>query len=169
MIGAHPEFVVSDIQLRANFYVTGTMSRHIVAHAATDAHTLVESVGKRLSDMTGFLTIFDDLPRQSYAGLCRHHFDTVELGSHRGALASHPPDHFLLHLYIPADQFDRLLPLMTAPGVTGRLSIEVERTLDQGLADEDSHFWNDTKSPVVLFNEFRLTVAHRSVQITAPL
>lgn len=57
--GIEPEFELSGIRLGANFYVTGTMSRRITAVVTASAPTVVESLGRPLSQLAGFLRIFD--------------------------------------------------------------------------------------------------------------
>lgn len=153
-IGIEPEFALSDVELTANFFVTGTMSRAVTAKLTTATPTRVESVDRLLSEFAGRLHIFDSHPNRSYPGLYPGHFDSIELGEQRGALALLAPNRFAVHLYLPADQFAALLPLVTSSGM--QLRIEVERTIDQGLPDEQAFFWNDRVSPVILFNEFRI-------------
>ena len=157
--GIEPEFDLSDIRVGANFYVTGSMSRRITATVTASAPTLVESLDRTLPQLSGFLRIFDD-----------HHGHTltsfgdgmpVELGPHRGAFWLRGLDRYVVHLYLPPDQFERLLPLMSPAPATARLRIEVERTLDQGLLDSQLHFWNDRLSPVILFNEFEISLPAR--------
>ena len=156
-IGLDPAFVLSDIEGLANFWITGSMSRRISARVAARTPLRVESIGIPLTDLQGLLTIYDEHPDRSNAGLCAGHFDSVDLTHHRGGLAIHPPGGFAIHLYLPEGQFERLLPLLAARS-TARLQIEVDRTLDQALSEEESLFWNDRVSPVVLFEEFRISV-----------
>jgi len=157
-IGAEPEFLLSDIELNAHFYVTGGMSRDISASLATSTPTLVESLGRTLPELSGYLRIFDDHPERSYPGLHQGHFESVELGSQRGVLALLAPGHFGVHLYLPPEQFALVLPLLSPAPSRARLRIEIERTLDQNLFEEDKHFWNDRLSPIILFNEFKISV-----------
>ena len=157
--GVEPEFELSDIRLGANFTVTGVMLRRITATVTASAPTLVESVGRTLPQLSGFLRIFD--------GHSQHTITSfgdgmpVDLGPARGALWLRGPDRYVVHLYLPADQFARLLPLMAPAPAAARLRIEVDRTLDQGLLDTQLHFWNDRLSPVILFNEFELSLPAR--------
>jgi hypothetical protein len=156
-IGLAPEFLLWDMLASASFYETGSMSRRISARASAQTPLMVESVGRKLSELEGALTIYDYLPDQSHAGLCPDHFDSVKLDSNRGALALHPPGRFMIHLYLPPDQFELLLPIIAPRFGPLVLQIEVERTLDQGLPDQDMLFWNDQAAPVVLFNEMYIT------------
>ena len=57
--GVEPEFELSGIQLCANFYVAGSMSRRITAAVTTSTPTLVESLDRTLPQLSGLLTIFD--------------------------------------------------------------------------------------------------------------
>lgn len=158
-IGIEPEFELSDIRLGANFFVTGGISRSISASLTTSTPTLVESLGRTLPELFGQVRIFDSHPEQSYPGLYQNHFESIELGSHRGVLALVAPDWFVVHLYLPPDQFAMLLSLLTPAPPKTSLRIEIERSLDQGLLDLEHHFWNDHISPVILFNEFEFGVS----------
>lgn len=157
--GVEPAFELSDIRLGANFYVTGSMSRRITAAVTASTPTLVESLGRTLPQLPGFLTIFDEHYERTIAGM--EDGMPVHLGRERGALWLRAPDRYVIHLYLPGDQFEGLLRLMTPAPATARLRIEVERTLDQGLLDTEVHFWNDRLSPVILFNEFEISLPAR--------
>lgn len=157
--GVEPEFELSGIRLGANFFVTGSMSRRITAAVTATAPTRVESLDRALPQLSGFLRIFDSHPERTITGMTDGM--PVPLGPHRGALWLRGPDGYVVHLYLPADQFDRLLSLMAPAPLAARLRIEVERTLDQGLLDTEVHFWNDRLSPVILFNEFEISLPDR--------
>ena len=157
--GVEPEFDLSDIRPGANFYVTGSMSRRITATVTASTPTLVESLDRTLPQLSGFLRIFDDHHRRTITGFGEG--KPVDLGPHRGAMWLSSPDRYVVHLYLPPDQFERLLPLLAPAPAAARLRIEVERTLDQGLLDTQLHFWNDRLSPVILFNEFELSLPAR--------
>jgi len=158
-IGVEPEFELSDIRVGANFIVTGAMLRRITATVTASAPTLVESLGRTLPQLSGFLRIFE--------GHCQHTITSfgdgvpIDLGPARGALWLRGPDRYVVHLYLPSDQFAMLLPLITSAPAGARLRVEVDRTLDQGLQDTQLHFWNDRLSPVILFNEFELSFPAR--------
>ena len=154
--GVEPEFDLSDIRLGANFIVTGVMLRRITATVTASAPTLVESLDRTLPQLSGFLRIFDDHHGRTITGFGDGM--PVDLGPHRGAMWLRGPDRYVVHLYLPPDQFEKLLPLMSPALATARLRIEVERTLDQGLLDTQLHFWNDRLSPVILFNEFEISL-----------
>lgn len=155
-IGLEPELELSEISFQANFYVTGGMSRMIGARLSTITPIPVESLGRSLSELNGYIRIFDHLPAHTYPGLFPDHFGHVELAEQRGAMAM-LAEHFAMHLYLPPDQFALSLPLFSAPSRKAQLRIEIERTLDQGLLDNEKLFWNDRLSPVILFNEFQLS------------
>lgn len=157
--GIEPEFELSGIRLGANFYVTGTMSRRITAVVTASAPTVVESLGRPLSQLSGFLRIFDSHHGRTVTSM--EDGMPVDLGGQRGAMWLRGPDRYVVHLYLPTDQFDRLAPLMTPAPATARLRIEVERTLDQGLLNTQEHFWNDRVSPVILFDEFEISLPAR--------
>ncbi len=157
--GVEPAFELSDIRPGANFFVTGSMSRRVTAVATATAPTLVESLGRTLPQLSGFLRIFDSHPERTVTAMGDGM--PVPLGPHRGALWLRAPDRYVVHLYLPAAQFDGLLPLIVPAPSAARLRIEVERTLDQGLLDTDLHFWNDRLSPVILFNEFEISLPDR--------
>lgn len=157
--GVEPEFELSDIRLGVNFIVTGSMLRRITATVTASEPTLVESLGRTLPQLSGFLKIFDGHQGRTITGMGDGM--PVDLGGQRGALWVRSPDRYVVHLYMPTDQFEMLLPLMTPAPATARLRIEVDRTLDQGLLDSQSHFWNDRLSPVILFNEFELSLPAR--------
>lgn len=158
--GIEPEFELSDIRPGANFWVTGSMSRHISAAVTTATPTRVESLGRTLPEIVGLLTIFDEHPGRTMTSVADGM--SVELGPERGALWVRSPDRYVVHLYLPTDQFAMLLPLMVPAPATARLRIEVERTIDQGVFEPDSHFWNDRLSPVILFNEFEIILPDHS-------
>lgn len=153
--GIEPEFDLSDIHLGANFFVTGSMSRRITARLTTTTPTLVESLGRTLPQLGGSLRIVDNHPKST--ALFLRDGKPVDLGPARGVLGLAGPDCYALQLYLPADQFAKLLPMFSHRPAAGRLRIEVERTLDQGLFEPDVHFWNDRLSPVILFNEFEFS------------
>jgi hypothetical protein len=157
-IGYDPVFIISEIRPYANFYAPGSMSRGVYASLSTSTPTRVESVDRTLPELSGHLAVFDSHPDRSYAGLYPGHFDFIDLGIHRGALAVHPPDRYVVHLYLPPDQFADLLPLLLCGSPQMQLTVEIDRTLDQGLLDSQSYFWNDRRSPVIPFNEFRVNV-----------
>jgi hypothetical protein len=157
-IGIEPQFELSNVELNANFYVTGSMSRSMTASLATSTPTIVESLGRSLPELSGLLRIFDNQPNETYPGLYEDHFGSMALGSQRGFLAIRAPDWYVVHLYLPPDQFAALLPLLCA-GPTAMLRIEIERTLEEGLLDNEIHFWNERLSPVIRFNEFQISVA----------
>lgn len=154
--GVEPEFELSEIRLGVNFIVTGAMLRRITASVTASTPMLVESVGRTLPELSGFLRIFD--------GHSGHTLTSMEdgrpfdLGGQRGALWLCNHGRYIVHLYLPTDQFERLLPMFTPAPAAARLRIEVDRTLDQGLLDNQLHFWNDRLSPVILFNEFELSL-----------
>lgn len=157
-IGREPVFVLTNIRLSANFYITGTMSRGIVATLATSTPTRVETVNRSMSEMTGFIRIFDEIPERSYLPLFQGPPGGIELRASRGVLWIVPPDRFAVDLYLPPHQFEKLIALFSCGCAEAELRVEVDRSLDQGLCDEDVYFWNDRLSPVVLFNEFEITV-----------
>ena len=68
------------------------------------------------------------------------------------------PESFLIHLYLPREQFAALLPMLASAHCNPKLYIEIDRTLEQNVLEEDLHFWNDRLSPLILFNEFRLEI-----------
>jgi hypothetical protein len=158
--GVEPEFALSDIRSGANFIVTGAMLRRITATVTASAPTLVESLDRTLSQLFGVLEIFD--------GHSEHTITSfgdgmgVETGTARGAMWLRSPDRYVVHLYLPTEQFARLLPLMAPAPATAKLRIEVDRTLDNGLLDTQLYFWNDRLSPVILFNEFEISLPDRS-------
>lgn len=157
--GVEPEFELSDIRLGANFIVTGSMMRRITAAVTASAPTVVESLDRTLPQLSGFLRIFDNHPGRTLTSFGDGM--PVDLGPARGALWLRSPDRYVVHLYLPTDQFALLLPLMAPAPATARLRIEVDRTLDGGLLDTQLHFWNDRLSPVILFNEFELSLPDR--------
>jgi hypothetical protein len=156
-IGREPLFELSDIHLNASFFVTGGMSRNMLAALSTKTPTRVESIDRTLPEMEGFIRIYSNLPERSYTHLFGRGYDSFELDSQRGVLAFVPPDKFGVHLYLPAAQYDLLLPML-ARASKAMLRIEIERSLDQGLLDNEVHFWNDRMSPIILFNEFEIIV-----------
>lgn len=158
-IGIDPVFDLSAIGAEARFYAHGSMSRRIIAKISTPTPTMVESLGRPLATMSGLLTIFDS--RQDQTGMFSGLRGPVEPGANRGALGLTGLDRYAVHLYLPPDQFAALLSLFAPAPPSARLRIEVERTLNQGLFDEDSHFWNDRLSPVVLFNAFDIILPDR--------
>lgn len=157
--GVEPEFELTDIRFGANFYVTGSLSRRITATVTASTPMLVESLGRTLPRLCGSLRIFDEHHERTITGM--EDGRPVDLGSQRGALWLRGPDRYVVHLYLPSDQFDRLLRLMTPAPATAKLRIEVERTIDQGVLDSELHFWNDRLSPVILFNEFEISLPDR--------
>jgi hypothetical protein len=157
-IGIEPEFEITAVVVSADFYVAGSMSRHILAAIRTSTPTFVESLGRTLPEFTGHLRVYSQHPERSYPGLYPDHFGATMLGPNRGALAILPPDRYVVHLYLPLDQFEMVLPVLTCSARIARLRIEIDRTLDQGLIDSQEHFWNDRISPVILFNEFSISV-----------
>ena len=157
--GVEPEFDLSNIRLGMNFVVTGSILRRVTATVTASAPTLVESLGHTLPQLSGFLRIFDGHESRTITGMGDRM--PVDLEGQRGAMWVRSPDQYVVHLYLPTDQFERLLPLMTPAPATARLRIEVDRTLDQGLLDSQSHFWNDRQSPVILFNEFEISLPAR--------
>lgn len=157
--GVEPEFELSEIRLGANFFVTGSMSRRITARLTTTTPTVIESLGIALPQLCGFFRIFDEQPECTV--LFMRDGKPVDLGPQRGVLGLVGPDRYAVHLYLPTDQFTRLLPIFAQPPVTARLRIEVERTIDQGVSEPDVHFWNDRLSPVILFNEFEISLPDR--------
>jgi hypothetical protein len=157
--GVEPEFELSDIRLGAKFIVTGSMMRRITAAVTASAPTVVESLSRTLPELSGFLEIFDTHPTRTLTRFGEG--DPVDLGSMRGAIWLGSPDHYVVHLYLPPEQFALLLALMASAPATARLRIEVERTLDNGLLDNQLHFWNDRLSPVILFNEFEISLPDR--------
>ena len=159
--GVEPAFDLSDIRLRANFHATGAMSRSITARLTTATPTRVESLDRTLPELGGFLRILDDHPERSVQFL--RDGAPVPLGRDRGVLKLVGPDRYDVYLYLPTDQFARLLPMLAPPPLTARLRIEVERTLDQGVVNSDAHFWNDHLSPVILFNEFEISLSGHDV------
>lgn len=159
VIGIEPAFDLSAIQSEARFHAPGSMSRRITAEISTTTPTMVESVGQPLSIMSGLLTIFDS--HEDRVGLFSGLRKPVEPGANRGAMGLTTPGRYAVHLYLPHDQFAALLPFFVPAPPSARLRIEVERTLNQGLFDEDSHFWNDRLSPVVLFNAFDIILPDR--------
>ncbi|HEX6603389.1 MAG TPA: hypothetical protein VF027_00740 [Sphingomicrobium sp.] len=156
-IGIEPLFELSQIHLNANFFVTGGMSRNMLALLSTKTPTRVESIDRTLPEMEGLIRIYSDLPERAFTHLFGRGYDSFELYSQRGVLALVPPDRFAVHLYLPAMQYDLLLPML-ARASRAMLRIEIERTLDQGLLDDQTHFWNDRMSPIILFNEFEINV-----------
>lgn len=154
--GVEPEFDLSDIRLRVNFHVTGSISRRVTARLTTATPTCVESLDRTLPELCGSLRIFDDHPERAVQYL--RDGKPVPLGRDRGVLRLVGPDRYDVHLYLPTEQFERLLPMIVSPPATARLRIEVERTLDQGVSPPDVHFWNDRLSPVILFNEFEISL-----------
>lgn len=154
--GIEPEFELSDIRLGAKFVVTGSMMRNISAAVAARAPTLVESLNQTLPELSGVLEIFDSQPQRTLMRFGEG--NPVDLGSTRGAMWLSGPGRYVVHLYLPPDQFQALLALFAPPPAAARLRIEVDRTLDQGLLDSQSHFWNDRLSPVILFNEFEISL-----------
>jgi hypothetical protein len=153
-IGRDPEFLLSDIRVNAHFFETGNMSRNISARLVTKTPTLVESTGRILPDMPGNLRIHSSRFLSNYRG--------VEFGPNRGVLAL-IEDGYVVELFLPPDQFESLLPLLTPPPPQAGLMIEVDKTLDQKLYfEEDKYFWNDLLSPLVFFNEFELSVPRNS-------
>ena len=165
-IGREPEFELSDIRFHSSFSVTGTMMRSASASLSTGSPATVHSLGRPLSELSGFIRIYDHLPEETFYHLFGGAYDSFELHSHRGVLAMVPleaftrvpPESFLLHLYLPDEQFSALLPMLAAARGKPRLYIEIERTLDQNVFEEDGHFWNDRVSPLFLFNEFRFDI-----------
>jgi hypothetical protein len=162
VFGIEPEFELTAIRSGANFFVTGSMSRRITADLTTSTPTLVESAGVALPRLTGSLAVYDEHPERCV--LLPRKGPPTPLGNHRGILGMITPDRYLVILYLPPDQFARLLPLLCPASPRAMLRIEVDRTLDQGLLDSQSHFWDDRASPVILFNEFEITLpdAHGS-------
>lgn len=154
--GVEPEFELFNIRLGMNFIVTGTTSRRITASVTASEPTLVESLGRTLPQLSGSLRIFDGQRGRTITSMGEG--TPVELRGQRGAMWVRSPDRYVVHLYLPSEQFEKLLPLVTPAPATARLRIEVDRTLDQGLLDTQSHFWNDRQSPVVLFNEFEISL-----------
>ena len=165
-IGREPEFELSDIWLHSSFSVVGTMSRKMSANLSTSSPTMVESLGRKLSELRGLIQIYNDLPDKTFYHLFGGAYDSFELFGHRGVLAMVPlaeftripAEGFLVHLYLPPDQFAALCPALTSAERNARLYIEIERTVEQNVYEEDVHFWNDRISPLILFNEFRLDV-----------
>jgi hypothetical protein len=153
-IGTEPIFDLSDIVVDLHFFVTGGMSRSIYAKLATTSPTRVESTGSTLSELEGQLQIHDGLPEKSYPGLYPEHFGSIALGQNRGVLALPVPDMFIVHLYLPPEQFAATLSTLVQARGSTVLRMEIDRTLDQALPYEECFFWNDILSPVILFNEF---------------
>ncbi|CAN7277928.1 hypothetical protein [Brevundimonas sp. LjRoot202] len=154
--GAEPEFELSDIRPGANFIVTGSMLRRITATVTASAPTVVESLDRTLPQLSGFLGIYDGHSGRTILPI--KHGRAVELGPHRGVMALISPERYVIHLCLPTEQFAMLLPLLAPAPAAARLRIEVDRTLDQGLLDTQVHFWNDHLSPVILFNEFEISL-----------
>jgi hypothetical protein len=154
--GVEPQFELSSIRLGAHFIETGVMFRRITAAVTASEPVVVESLGRTLPELSGFLTIFDNHRARTIPHLGEGM--PVELGQARGAMWVRGPDGYEVHLYLPTDQFVLLLPLLAPTPPAARLRIEVDRTLDIGLLDTQLHFWNDRLSPVILFNEFELSL-----------
>lgn len=165
-IGREPEFELADVRLNSQFNASGTLIQSASALLLTSSPTLVESLGCSLSELRGFIRIYDHLPDETYYHLFGGSYDSFELGSNRGVLAMVPlesctrvpPESFLVHLYLPQDQFAALLPMLASAHGNPRLCIEIDRTLEQNVFEEDVYFWNDRLSPLILFNEFRLDI-----------
>ena len=155
-IGRAPLFDLSEIRLRADFHASGAMSRSIMADLSSTSPMWLERMECHLAELPGYLEVFEALPEKSYPGLYPDLFESIALDGQRGALAAVAPDHYAIHLYLPPDQFAAILPLVGTAQRRARLLIDIDRTIDQGLPDEECHFWNDWLSPVVLFNEFSL-------------
>lgn len=155
-IGSEPVFDLSGIMTLASFSVTGWMGRRVQAVLSTVTATVVESSGLLLSAMPGLLRIFDSPAERAAVGW--HHGDreTVPLDGARGAIAVFG-ERYGIDLHLPPEQFDALLPML-AGAQSARLRIEVERTLDQGLLDDQKLFWNDRLSPRIVFDEFEISV-----------
>jgi hypothetical protein len=157
--GIEPEFELSNIRPKAHFIETGVMFRLITADLTASAPTLVESLNRTLPQLSGFLRIVDSHPTGAIASIGEG--GLIDLGPQRGVLGLHSPDAYVVKLHLPTDQFEMLLPLMVPAPATARLRIEVDRNLDQGLLDNERHFWNDRLSPVILFNEFEISLPAR--------
>lgn len=165
-IGREPEFELAELRLHSQFNVTGTLTQSVTALLSTSSPAVVESLGCSLSELRGFIRIYDHLPDEAYSHLFGGPYDSFKLGSNRGVLAMvplerftrAPPESFLIHLYLPPDQFAVLVPMVACARANPQLYIEIERTLEQNVFEEDVHFWNDRLSPLILFNEFRLDV-----------
>lgn len=157
-MGIEPSFALRDVSVHADFYVPGGMGRRIMATLTTDSPAVVESQGRPLSAMPGLLRIYGHQTERSSIGHMVGRYDMdVPMEAMRGVLAVFD-EGYAVHLYLPREQFAELLPLFAPVPAQVTLRIEVERTLDQGLPDSDSHFWNDRLSPVIVFNEFELSV-----------
>lgn len=167
-IGQEPLFDLSEIRLHSRFITTGEMLRDISGTLTTATPTLVESIGRPLSALSGSFRIYSYLPDRAFSHLFGQGYGAFELHGHRGVLAFTARESFLVHLYLPAEQFEQLLPMLGRARSRVQLRIEIERTLDQGVFEEDVHFWNDRVSPIILFNEFEIIADGQDERIVTP-
>lgn len=135
------------------------MSRPIIARLTTTTPTLVESLGKTLPLLCGFLRIIDEHPEST--ALFLRDGKPVDLGPERGVLGLIGPDRYAVHLYCR--------PISSRGSYQGSPSLSRRRgcaSRSKGLSiracsTRKIHLWNDRLSPVILFNEFELSLPDR--------